>query len=210
VLELAPDASRLLQNWTPRNQAELNASDTDLGSTSPAVLPAVRGRRLAVQGGKAGLLSLLDLNKLNGTSSGPGSRSGGELQNISTPGGDQVFTAPAVWSHPGGPYVFVADNSGTAAYALRFGPGPRLVTAWQNGSGGTSPVLAGGLLYVYDPGGALRVYAPARGALLASLPAASGHWNSPIVVGGRVILPTGNANDHATTGELSVFHVPGR
>jgi outer membrane protein assembly factor BamB len=210
VLELAPDASRLLQNWTPRNQAQLGPSDTDLGSTSPAVLPVVRGWRLAVQGGKAGVLSLLNLNKLNGTSSGPGARTGGELQNISSPGGDQVFTAPAVWSHAGGPYVFVADNSGTAAYLLRFGAGPRLVTAWQNGNPGTSPVLAGGLLYVYDPGGVLRVYGPARGSLLATLPAASGHWNSPIVVGGRVILPTGNANDHATSGELSIFHVPER
>jgi len=39
VLELAPDASRLLQNWTPRNQAQLNSSDSDLGSTAPAILP---------------------------------------------------------------------------------------------------------------------------------------------------------------------------
>jgi hypothetical protein len=209
VLELTPDGSRLLQNWTPRNQAELNGSDTDPGSTSPAVLPVVRGWRLAVQGGKAGVLSLLNLNTLNGTG-GAGARTGGELQNISSPGGDQVFTAPAVWSHAGGPYVFVADNSGTAAYVLRFGSGPRLAVAWQNGNGGTSPVLAGGLLYVYDPGGGLRVYGPAKGGLLASLPAASGHWNSPIVVGGRVILPTGNANERATSGELSIFHVPGR
>ena len=209
VLELSPDASRLLQSWVPKNQAQLAASDTDVGSTSPALLPVVRGWRLAVQGGKAGVLSLLNLNKLNGTG-GAGPRTGGELQNISSPGGDQMFTAPAVWSHAGGPYVFVADNSGTAAYVLRFGSAPRLAVAWQNANGGTSPVLAGGLLYVFDPGGELRLYGPAKGALLASLPAASGHWNSPIVVGGRVILPTGNANDHATSGELFIFHVPGR
>ncbi len=113
VLELTPDASGLLHNWTPRNQAELNSSDGDLGSTSPAVLPAVRGYRLAVQGGKAGILSLLNLNKLNGTRGGAGPRTGGELQNISSPGGGQVLGAPAVWSHGGRTYLFVATDSGT-------------------------------------------------------------------------------------------------
>jgi hypothetical protein len=211
VLELTPDASRLEHNWTPRNQAQLGSSDGDLGSTSPALLPVVRGYRLAVQGGKAGILSLLNLNRLNGTTGPAGPRTGGELQNISAPGGDQVFTAPAVWSHSGGPYVFVAEDSGTAAYALRIGRGPRLVVAWQNGTSGTSPVLAGRLLYVYDEqDGALKVYAPASGRLLASLSAANGHWNSPIAIGGRVILPTGDANDHATSGELFIFHLQGR
>src|SRR5262249_1201925 len=85
VLELSPDASSLLHNWTPRNQAELNSSDGDLGSTSPAVLPTTKGWRLAVQGGKAGVLSLLNLNKLNGTRGGAGPRTGGELQTISSP-----------------------------------------------------------------------------------------------------------------------------
>jgi hypothetical protein len=85
------------------------------------------------------------------------------------------------------------------------------VTAWHNGTSGTSPVLAGGLLYVYDEqGGAVDVYLPASGRRVASLPASSGHWNSPIVVGGRVIEPVGNANDHATSGELFIFHVAGR
>ena len=153
VLELTPDASRLLHNWTPRNQAELNSNDGDLGSTSPALLPAVHGYRLAVQGGKQGILSLLNLNRLNGTRGGAGPRTGGELQDISSPGGDQVFSAPAVWSHPGGPFVFVADGSGTAAYVLRVNGRPRLVTVWQNGTAGTSPIIAGGLLYVYDENG---------------------------------------------------------
>jgi hypothetical protein len=211
VLELTPDASRLLHNWTPRNQAELNSNDGDLGSTSPALLPPVHGYRLAVQGGKAGILSLLNLKRLNGTRGGAGPRLGGELQNISSPGGAAVFTAPAVWSHRGGPYVFVADNSGTAAYVLRIGRRPHLAIAWQNGTSGTSPVLAGGLLYVFDPnGGALNVYRPASGRRVASLGASGGHWNSPIAVGGRVILPTGDANDHSTSGEIFIYHLPGR
>jgi outer membrane protein assembly factor BamB len=208
VLELTPDASGLLHNWTPTEQGQLNATDTDLGSTAPALLPEAGGRRLAVQGGKAGYLALLDLDRLNGTGGGPSARLGGELQRISSPGHDQVFTAPAVWSHGGTTYVFVADNSGTAAYVLS---GARLHVAWGDGMPGTSPVVAGGLLYVYDPiGGRLVIRRPVGGGKVASLAAAPGHWNSPIVVGGRVVLPVGNANDQTTNGTLEIWHLRGR
>jgi outer membrane protein assembly factor BamB len=211
VLELSPDGRNLLHNWTPTNQAQLESSDADLGSTSPAILPVYQGRRLAVQGGKAGVLDLLDLDRLDGTTGGPGRRLGGQLDEVRSPGGDQVFTAPAVWSHGGRIFAFVADGAGTTAYVLAGGGAhPRLSVAWHNGSGGTSPAIAGGLLYVYDPGGALNVYLPASGRRLVSLPAGGGHWNSPIVIGGRVILPVGNANDHATTGTLDIFHLPRR
>jgi hypothetical protein len=207
VLELSPDATALLHNWTPTNQAELEASDSDVGSTGPAVLPG----RLAVQGGKDGLLALLDLNRLNGTTGGAGPRKGGELQTVSAPGGDAVFTAPAVWTRGARTYVFVATNSGTAAYALS---GRRLRVAWHDGTAGTSPVLAGGLLYVYDEvDGTLRVLQPTTGTTVATLPAARGHWNSPIVVGGRVILPVGGGTlgpDRVTSGKVIIYHLPGR
>ena len=209
MLELSPDGSQLLHNWTPTDQAQLNSNDTDLGSTSPAILPPFNGRRLAVQGGKAGVLDLLDLDRLDGTTGGPSARLGGQIQELQSPGGDQVLTAPAVWTHNGRTWVFVGDGSGTWAYVLGgTGAHPRLSVAWRSGSGGTSPLIAGGLLYVYDPGGALDVYLPTRGRRLVLLPAGSGHWNSPIVIGGRVIVPVGNANDHATSGTLDIFHLP--
>jgi outer membrane protein assembly factor BamB len=207
VLELSPDASSLLHNWTPTNEAQLQASDTDVGSTGPAVLPG----RLAVQGGKSGSLALVDLNRLNGTAGGASSRKGGEIQTISAPGGSAVMTAPAVWTASGRTYVFAANDAGTAGYVLS---GRRLHKAWEHGAPGTSPVLAGGLLYVYDEiGGTLRVLRPATGATVAALPAASGHWNSPIVVGGRVILPVGGGTegpDHVTSGRVLIYHLPGR
>ncbi len=208
VLELSADGKQLLHNWTPSNQAQLNSTDADLGSTAPAVLPLYHARRLAVQGGKAGVLDLLDLDRLNGTTGGPSSRLGGQVDEVQSPGHDQVFTAPAVWSHRGRIWVFVGDGAGTWAYVVTGGAKPRLRVAWRSGSGGTSPVIAGGLLYVFDPGGALDIYLPASGRRLVSLPSGSGHWNSPIVVGGRVILPVGNANDHATNGTLDIFHLP--
>lgn len=207
VLELTPDASGLLHNWTPTNQAQLEASDTDVGSTGPAVLPG----RLAVQGGKSGSLALLDLNRLDGTAGGPSARKGGELQTISAPGGSAVMTAPAVWTASGRTYVFVANDAGTAGFVLS---GRRLHKVWEDGTPGTSPVLASGLLYVYDEIGAtLRVLRPATGATVATLPAASGHWNSPIVVGGRVILPVGGGTEgpeHVTRGRVFIYHLAGR
>ena len=196
VVLLSPDARKLLQAWTPANQAELDSGDVDLGSTAPAILPG----RLVLQSGKDAVMRVLDLRRLNGRG-GAGPVTGGEVQTLPTPGGSGLFTAPAV----SGRLVFVADGSATAAYQL---VGGRLRLVWRNGTAGTSPVVAGGLLYVYDPGGGLNVYAPATGRLLARLPAGSGHWSSPIVADGRVFLTEGSANDHATTGVLDVYRVP--
>ncbi|MCA1682651.1 MAG: hypothetical protein LC685_01405, partial [Actinobacteria bacterium] len=195
---------------TPSNQAALSASDGDVGSTAPALLPAAGGVRLAVQGGKDGELHLLDLTRLDGRSAGAGPRVGGELQEIPTPGGAQLFSAPAVWQNAGRTFMFVADASGTGAYVLTGGSQPRLRLAFQNANPGTSPIVAGGLLYVYDPSGSVRIYEPTRLRPLASLPAAVGHWNSPIVIGGRVIEPEGDANQHAQQGTLDIYHLPGR
>ena len=194
ALMLTPNASRLLHNWTPRNQAQLNANDIDLGSTAPALLSSTR----AVQSGKDGLIRLLRLPRLGGALG----HTGGELQTISAPGRTDVFTTIAVWHSGGVVRLFVGDGAGTWAYVLR---GGRLHVAWKRGEAGTSPVVAGGLLYVYDPGGGLNVYRPKTGSVVARLPAGSGHWNSPIVTDGRIALPEGNANDHRTSGVLDIY-----
>jgi PQQ-like domain len=200
ALELSANASGLLQNWTPRNQAELNSGDADIGSTSPALL----GSGFVLQGGKDGKLRLLRRARLNGTRHA-GARTGGEVQTVPTPGSTDLFTAPAVWHRAGTTWVFVADNAGTAAFRLVHG---RLRRVWARGIAGTSPVVAGGLLYVYDPNGSLRILRPTTGGSVATLPAGSGHWNSPIVVAGRIALPEGNANDHATSGVLNIYRLP--
>ena len=183
VLVLSPDASQLLAHWTPVNQAELNADDTDLGSTSPGLLPG----GYAIQGGKDEILKLV---QLHGTPS--------LLQSLPTPGHGQMFTVPAVWN---GSWVFAATGSGTEG--LRFSGG-RLHVVWSNPVGGTSPVVAGGLVYVAGQN-QLRVYAPTTGRLLASLPSGPVHWQSPIVVDGLIALAEGNANAHSTTGVLDLY-----
>ena len=209
VLELSPDASRLLHNWTPTDQRQLDESDTDVGSTSPALLGTFGGRRLAVQGGKDGKLALLDLGRLDGTTGPASGRLGGELSDTSTPGGNELLTAPAVWHSHGRTYLFAADDSGTTAYVLTDPAHPRLQTVWSVGQGGTSPVVAGGLLYVYDASGQIAIRRPGSGGVVRELPSGSGHWNSPIVAGGRVIEPTGAYGSSATSSTLEIWHLPG-
>src|SRR5207245_9509671 len=57
--------------------------------------------------------------------------------------------------------------------------------------------------------GSLRVYDPATGRQVAKLECGDGggHWNSPIVVDGRIALPEGNSNDHSTSGILDIWRL---
>jgi len=205
VLELSPGAARLRRHFTPTNQEALNRGDGDLASASPALLPnpGTPAPRYILQGGKDGKLRLLHIStSLFGVEGTAGAHLGGQVQTLPTPGRTDMFTAPAVLSRRGSTLAFVATDGGTAAYRLR---GGRLHSAWRNGTAGTSPVIAGKLLWVYDPGGGLNVYAARTGKLIKALPAPPGHWNSPIVAGGRVYLPSGDANDHETTGALTIY-----
>ena len=197
VAVLSPKA-KLIGNYTPANTDQLNSADLDLGSTSPVYLTST----LIAQGGKDGKIRLLSLRRLRGTAP----HTGREVQIVSTPSGAGLFTAPAVWRRGRRVFLIAADGGATQAWALR---GGRLRSVWRVDHGGTSPVIAGGLLWVYDPGGGgLRVYQPENGTLDATLPAGSGHWNSPIVTDGRVALPEGDANSHSTSGVLDIWRLP--
>jgi hypothetical protein len=202
VLELTLPGLKLRQAFTPTNQRQLNESDSDLGSSAPALL----GHGRAMVAGKDGIIRVLDLKRLDGHAPSGRHRLGGEVQTLPTPGGGELFTQPAVWRHGGRTTVYVADEEGTSA--LSFSKG-RLHPLWSNSTAGTSPVVAGGLVYVYDPSaGGIEVYSPSSSSAIAHLPGAPGHWNSPIVVDGHVVEPEGNANDHATSGTLDLFSTP--
>ena len=190
VLVLSPDASQMLRHYTPANYEQLNSGDVDLGSTSPALLP----NGYAVQGGKDGILRLLQLHTLPGMNT----TTGGELQTLPAPGRTDVFSEPAVWN---GKWVFVATSAGTEGLLFKNG---RLHFVWSNHTDGTSPVVAGSLLYVAGSG-AVHVYVPTSGREVATLPTGSVHWQSPIVADGRVAVAEGNANDHAKSGAFDIF-----
>ena len=202
VVVLSPNAGRVLGSWTPANWRQLAGQDLDLGSTAPALL----SDSLAVQGGKDGSLRLLDLRLLERR---PRRKLiGHQLQSIAA--GGALYSTPAVWRSRRTTWLFVASTSGIAGFSL---VRDRLVLRWREPvpgpSAGTSPVVAGGLLYLNDAAAnALDVYEPATGKLLARLPAGPGHWSSPIVSDGRVALGEGNANDQATTGTFDIYSLP--
>jgi hypothetical protein len=196
LIELDPDATQVLANYSPTNNAALNGSDLDLGSTSPVLLAA----GILAQGGKDALIRLLGVSAISGAAA----HTGNELQTVSTPARGMLLTAPAVVRNRTEDWIFAADNGGAAAWTIANG---MLTPMWSNSTAGTSPVIAGGLLYVYNPGGGLNVYDPRSGKQIANLSCGGGHWNSPIVVDGRIALPEGNANQHAATGVLDIWTV---
>lgn len=196
VIELNQEATRMLGNYTPRDTERLNETDQDLGSSSPVLL----GGGFVLQGGKDGYLRLLDWRKMAGIAP----HRGGASYRVATPEGARLFTAPAVQHGAAATWIYVADNRGTAAWTLSAG---KLRRRWHNDHAGTNPVVADGLVFIYDPHGGLRVYEAPSGRELADLACASGHWNSPTVVDGRIALPVGNANAHRTSGVFYIWQI---
>ena len=209
VFALHPDGSGAgngnpLDSYTPTNFLSLSNSDTDLGSTAPALLPVNPGKypHLAVQGGKDSVLRLLNLDNLS--RQGQVGKTGGEVFTISNPVGGEILTQPAVWYNPadGGVWVFVANDSGLAAlqFVLDGSGNPSLVSRWTAGAG-TSPIVANGVLY-YARSGLVSALNPATGSVLwSSNQVGSIHWQSPVVINGILYL-----EDQA--GHLTAFSLP--
>lgn len=197
VVRLSRDARKLLGSYTPSDFQRLDTQDVDMGSTGPMPI----GGGAFAQSGKDGRIRVVSLARLHHRG-----RTGGERQIMAAPGGSGMFSAPAVWRHGGRTLVFATTFDGTAAYERTDG---KLRLLWQSSTGGTSPIVAGGLLYVYDPAGALVVYRPTTGRRIARLDAGGGHWNSPVPGQGVIALPEGNANAHLTTGLLDLYRRAG-
>ena len=215
VLAIHPDGTGVnggpVDSFTPADYQSLNTSDRDLGSTLPALVPVPAGARsptgaaltqVGVQGGKDGLLRLLDPANLSGQG-GPG-HTGGEWDAITGPGG-QILTAPAVWTDSSKTtWVEVATGSHLAGYTVSLNTSnhvPQLDARWNIATGATSPVVADGVLFAAG-GSSLRAYNPTSGALLWTGATGSIHWQSPVVDGGTVLVEDGS-------GHLTAWRVPG-
>lgn len=219
ILALHPDgtgtATGPLDSFTPADVDSLDGGDTDLGSTAPAILPPFAGSKfpnLAVQGGKDGLLRLVNLANLSGNG-GPG-HTGGEVGSvINVPQGGEVLSQPAVWVNPadGSIWVFVGNYNGLSGLQLAAGGGrhkvggtPSLVPRWHltSQAGQTSPLIANGVLYFFG-NNALTAYAPTTGAQLWTTNNVGGsHWESPIVANGILYVTDESA-------QLTAFAIAG-
>jgi outer membrane protein assembly factor BamB len=187
VLALAPDAGALLDSYTPAEFQHLQAVDADLGSSDVALLRPSSGESLGVEVGKDGVLRVLRLDDLSGAG-GPG-HVGGEIQKASAPGGAEVLTL--VVSAPdlsgGEPWIYVANDVGVAGYQWD-AQSAGLALRWSVAPGGSSPVFAGGMLFVAKSG-LLRALDPGTGDTLWSDDSIGGiHWQSPIVARGNVYV----------------------
>lgn len=193
VISLSADLSSLLGSYTPTNYDQLEQGDIDLGSTSPAMLPEQPTSQtpwMLVQGGKDGLLKLLNRAALPGV--------GNELQLITLP--NELFATPAVWTDASNrAWVFVTFPNVVQAYRMRTNSHgvSQLVRVWQASPGqtsgeGTSPVVANGVVFVSFDGALVALNALNGDTLWSSAMKSSGktigpvHWESPIVVNGAV------------------------
>ncbi len=135
VVRLSSDL-RQLDAFAPADWADLNRTDTDLGSVSPTLVAG----GLVFQIGKAGVGYLLQADRLGGV-------------------GGQAYSAPVCAAAFGGTavsgsMVFVPCTDGLVA--LDVAPGPRFSVAWRtHDTGAGTPVVAGGLVWMVDTSGSL-------------------------------------------------------
>jgi len=211
VLALNPDGTgssgKPLDSYTPATYATLNSADADLGSAAPAILPVAETsnvQHLAVQAGKDAKLRLINLANLGGSNQ-PGHIGGevGAVANVAQGGG--VLPQPAVWVDPTdhATWLFVANGNGMSGLRLSIDANgnPSLVAQWHNDQGGSSALVANGVLY-YAASNILRALDPHTGALLWSSSQIGGmHWESPVVANG-VVFVTDDAS------QLTAFGLP--
>jgi outer membrane protein assembly factor BamB len=186
-----------LDSYTPADYQSLQDKDWDLGSTAPAILPVNSSKypHLSVQGGKDSILRLLNLDQLS-QQAGVG-HTGGEVFTMMVPMGGQILTQPAVWVNPADSsiWVFVSNGAGLAGLQLSISPSgdPSLVTRWTS-TGGTSALIANGVLFIAR-GGLIRALNAADGSLLWSdNHIGSIHWESPVVVNGMLYISDQSGN----------------
>jgi outer membrane protein assembly factor BamB len=172
VIRISPKLKQL-DFYRASNAAQLNQTDSDLGSVGPTLI--ARNRLFVI--GKEGLGLILNADHLGGT--------GGQLfsQQVCSSGafGGLAFQAPL---------VFIPCSDGLRAVRIN---GDSFSTAWKAGTGAGAPILAGGAVWTVD-GQTLHAYAPATGAGIATfdLGTQTTHFPSPAAGGGRLFAPAGS------------------
>lgn len=171
VVKLAADLSRRVDFFAPKSWASENASDADLGSTGPLLLPG----NLAVIAGKGDTAYLVDTGHLGGI--------GGQVASFKGCTGFGGMAAD-------GSVAFLPCSEGVTRVDVS---GRALHVGWKAPSSITgTPVVGGGAVWTLDTGGGvLHVLDEGSGAELASISVgAVTRFTSPTVVGSSVFVGT--------------------
>jgi hypothetical protein len=164
--------------FTPANFQSLSASDQDLGSTAPALLPAGR----VFQVGKEGVGYVLDGTRLGGT--------GGELTSARLCEGG--FGGEAV---DGSTVVFSCYRSLRAVQVTSGSGGrPQLHVRWSvTGLSPGPPIIAGGVVWDVGRDGTLTGYRLSTGQQVyrTGNDAPTTSFPSPAASGTRLVVPAG-------------------
>ncbi len=175
VIELSPQLAER-QYFAPSSWAQDNASDSDLGSTSPVLL----GDGEVFEVGKSATAYLLGASALGGV--------GGQQASLRTCNsrGGSAYLAPDA-------YVVCPDDA--QVEQVRVGPGTTLAHGWTwtSPTGGVgSPTIAGGVLWSIDAG-AQKLYGVdlGSGATRYALNLATGtptHFAAPAAAAGMIVV----------------------
>jgi outer membrane protein assembly factor BamB len=170
ILRLSPTL-QLEDGFAPRSWQSDNASDSDLGSMGPVLLPS----GLIYANGKSSLGYLLRADHLGGV--------GGQIQTLplcSAYGGAAVSDQS----------LFIPCNTGLRQ--LKLVSGRRLVTGWHAPQRVTgSPVIGGQTIYCLDPGGILFALNEATGAIRVTIPVgATSRFATPTLSQGSIFIGT--------------------
>lgn len=171
VIRLSPQLA-VLDYFAPADWAALNASDADLGSLGPVLLP--NDRVLAV--GKTGTAYLLDRGTLGHV--------GGALATAKI--GSSAFGAAATL----GSMVFVPCSDALVGVQV---VGDRMNVAWRLPGGAGPPIVAAGKVWSLGHDGRLTAVDPGTGAVgfAAQLSAPVSRFFSLAATGGRLFVADG-------------------
>ena len=170
VLELSPTL-QLLSFFAPSSWAADNATDADLGSLSPVLVP---GGWVFIAG-KSGTGYVLHQGALGGI--------GGQVSSAT------VCTGFGGAAQSGGTIYVPCSGS---LREVQVGTNGSLTPGWQTGAAGGPPVIGGGAIWSVNTGtGVLVALDPATGAVLGSIAVgAVPHFVSPTLWQDRILVGT--------------------
>ena len=203
VLRLSPADLSIQDSWAPANWQQLDASDTDVGSLAPTLLPNLG---LVFQAGKNGQGYLLQANSLGGI--------GGQKFTAAVCSGQEAMTATAYDANTS--TVYVPCSSSFIAVHVTGGASPSFTTTvLLSGLGGDDPathpaVLAAGAVWEATSGNALIGFNPSTGQQVSTvaLPRKPTHFAPPSFGAGSLFIPSGAAIVAVSLGATTATNTP--